>query len=123
MNRDHHHSHAAHAARSKPTLDEIPLSQRPSQILDPDSPQVRELLEELDDAIFTALGGCPEALALTHQLWPETLRQLGWQLVEESSEQYLRFAIDIMCQLEAGQTRPGQHTIAALEIISLLVEE
>src|SRR5262245_29582122 len=69
------------------------------------APEVRELLELLDDAVFDALGGCQTALAKTRQLWPEVVATLGAELVEESREQYLRYAVELTRRFEFKEIR------------------
>ena len=90
---------------------------------------VRELLEQLDDVIFAAIGGCELSLAEARALWPELVDQLGCHRIEESRKQYLRFAIDVTEQFEAQAAysdeqgwRSAERAIAALEIISLLTK-
>ena len=72
----------------------------PSQILHPDSPQVREKLEALNDAVYEAMDGHETALERLTSLWPATLAELGPQLVAESREQYLA-----ICLVDLGDMR------------------
>ena len=81
------------------------------------------LLEALDDVVFSAVRGDTDALLQAHTLWPQVVAAIGWELVEESREQYLRFAIDITRRFENDNTRKPEHAVAALEIISLLTKE
>ncbi len=125
--RDQHlRPHAAHAGRSQgeknplPTVADVPPDELPSHLLHPESPQVRALLEQLDDIVFTAVRGDASALDQAQALWPQVVAAIGWELIEESREQYLRFAIDITRRFESDSTRKPEHAIAALEIISLL---
>ena len=120
MNQPNFHSHAAH---SKPgATEELPLLIPPSQRVHPDSPQVHALLEHLDDVIFAAVRGDKEALEEAHTLWPQIVQTLGWELLEESREQYLRYAVEITRSDNLDQTRSPENAISALEILSLLTK-
>ena len=81
-----------HAAHSGSQLDAAGClsapADTPSQLLHPESDEVRALLEELDDVIFLAIRGDAESLELTRKLWPIVIERIGWELVEESREQY-----------------------------------
>jgi hypothetical protein len=90
------------------------------QRLHDEAPEVRELLESLDDAIFGALGGCESAMQKTRQLWPNVVASLGWDLVEESQEQYLRYAVEVTRRFESQEVRDPALALAALEVIELL---
>lgn len=94
----------------------------PSQALRPDSEHVRELLEELDDVIFAAIRGNFEALEKARVLWPQVLANIGWELTEESREQYLRYAIEVTKRHETNGMRSPERSLHALEIISLLTK-
>ena len=120
MSDKHLRPHAAH--NGKPTVADVPKEELPSHLLHPESPQVRALLEQLDDVVFTAVRGDVSALTQAQALWPQVVEALGWELVEESREQYLRFAIDITRRFETDNTRKPEHAVAALEIISLLTK-
>lgn len=119
-----YHPHAAHNSQpsdvgggTSPTLE------CPSHRLHPESEQVRHLLEQLDDVVFQAIRGDAASLAKAHQLWPQVVEMIGWELVEESREQYLRYATDIMRECEADRVRNPEHAIAAIEVIELLTGE
>jgi len=117
----HLRPHAAHAGRSQlPTVADVPKDELPSHLLHPESEQVRAMLEDLDDVVFSAVRGDAGALEKAHTLWPQVVAAIGWELVEESREQYLRFAIDVTKRFENDKAHKPEHAIAALEIISLL---
>ncbi len=120
MSDKHFHPHAAH--NGMPTVADVPKDELPSHLLHPESPQVRALLEQLDDVVFTAVRGDTSALEQAQTLWPQVVAAIGWELIEESREQYLRFAIDITRRFENDNTRKPEHAVAALEIISLLTK-
>ncbi len=110
---------ASHAAHHLPSTGRRPKS-APAPTDHAETPEVRELLEALDDAVFAALGGCDAALAKTRKLWPEVARTLGPELIEESREQYLRYAIELTRRFEFKEIRNPAIAVAALEIIEML---
>jgi hypothetical protein len=99
---------------------------RPSRLLDAPVDPILDLLEQLDDVIFEAIRGCTESLAKAESMWPKTISRLGWEAVEESREQYLRYALDVVryndhsCPVSRGFQSPEQSRIA-LGVIGLLM--
>jgi hypothetical protein len=113
--------HASHAgAANDPVRADTLPADSPSHLLHADSDEVKALLEELDDVVFQAVRGDKESLQLAHQLWPEVVKQIGWELVEESREQYLRYATDLARRFEQDAIRDPQKALAVIEIIELL---
>jgi len=92
-------------------------------LLQPKSDQVRTILEELDDVIFYAISGDSQALAQAKKLWPQVVAEIGWELVEESREQYLRYAIEVTQRFENEDMRTPERAISALDVISLLAKD
>jgi hypothetical protein len=71
---------------------------QPASILefpDADSVEVRDQLEELDDAMFAAIDGTGGAFEKARLLWFNAIASLPWGLVEESRDQYLRYAAEV----------------------------
>jgi hypothetical protein len=87
---------------------------------EPLSAQVRELLESLDDAMFAAISGCRQALEEARQLWPAVTAAVSAELIEESREQYLRYAVEVTRRFESHEVRNPATALAALEVIELL---
>jgi len=85
---------------------------------DSDSAIVRDQLEELDDAMFSAMDGVPGAIDKARSLWFNAVASLPWSLVEESRDQYLRYAAEVV--RGGGQTRRPEAVLAALDVIELL---
>ena len=54
--------------------------------------------------------------------WPQVVQQIGWDLVEESREQYLRYAVEVTRQFQLAPGRTPERSLAALDIISLLTK-
>ena len=113
--------HASHAGdRHDPVRAETPPADSPSHLLHPESDHVSAMLEELDDVVFLAIRGDAESLQLAHQLWPQVVKEIGWELVEESREQYLRYSTDLARRFEQDAVRDPQRALAVIEIIELL---
>jgi hypothetical protein len=124
MNDNHMRPHAAHPSRSiANNIIANPVAERPASLLSVETEQMRALLEQLDDVIFSAIQGDAEALAQAQQLWPQVVVELGWDRVEESREQYLRYAIDVTQCMDTSETRSPECAIAALDVISLLTKD
>ena len=91
---------------------------------DADSPDVVARLEALDDAVFDAIQGKVAALADLHQLWPALKIALGDDLLAESREQYIRYALSLW--QEPADSR-GNHdpvrAVHALEVLCVLLDE
>jgi hypothetical protein len=84
------------------------------------SAEVLEMLEHLDDMVYAAMSGDSDALAQVEVLWPLVLDELGPELVDESREQYLRFALtvwtDFLSQPDGATTKAA----AALDVLLVL---
>ncbi len=119
-----HRSHPAHSrGQGAAGANDFPPSELPSFLLHPETDQMRELLEELDDSIFAAIQGSDAALERAKSLWPRAIAEIEWQLVEESREHYLRFAVEVSRRLDQNEVRTPENAILALEIISLLTKD
>lgn len=86
----------------------------------PDSTQACELLEALDDAMFTAIAGDDRVVLTARDLWMQAVECLPAELVEESREQYLRYAADVARRLDGDEDRDPAKVVVAVEIIELL---
>ncbi len=118
------HSHAAHPKRSVSTNNNDLCSLNPpSHNLSIESPLINGLLEDLDDVIFDAVKGDLSALEKARDLWPQVLKTIGWELVEESREQYLRYATDVARNSEQIPQHNPDHAVSAQEVISLLMKD
>jgi len=69
------------------------------------------------------LAGKAEALDRLTSLWPEMLDRLGYNLVEPSREQYLRYALSVWHDfIDQGDGSP-EMAVAALGVLEVLCEE
>lgn len=95
----------------------------PSETLNPDSPEILDSLERLDDSVFDAISGDGAAMETFRRLWPQLRGQLGDPLLQESREQYLRYALSIWEQCTAiDAVRNAERAIQVLEVLCLLFE-
>lgn len=124
--RSNHRGDAAHVKSMEGSetavLDED-LRSDPSQKLGEERPELIEQLEHLDDVVFEAIAGKDAALEQLRRLWPEMLELLGIEYLEESREQYLRHAQAVWdhCAI-SDEVRKSEQSLAALSVISLLLE-
>ncbi len=87
-------------------------------------PDPVEQLGILDDAVFEAIAGRTAALDGLKSLWPEIKAKLGPTLVEESREQYVRYAL--ACRrdsLSGEELRNPAAALAVVDVMSLLFDE
>ena len=85
-------------------------------------PEVLELLERIDDLVFTAISGNVRALAELEVLWPTVAGELDANLVEQSREQYLRCALSICSDNTEGNVRKPERAAAAIEVLCVLFD-
>ena len=91
--------------------------------LHPESREASELLESLDDAMFTAIAGDADSADAARELWLAGVRLLPAELIAESREQYLRFARDMSRRGEGAEIRDAARAVVALELILFLTAE
>lgn len=84
------------------------------------TPELIERLESLDDVIFPAIEGDPQALAKSAPAWREAVAELGPALVQESRNEYLRYARSTWEFLRRNSAGHRQHLMALLQIIAML---
>ncbi|MCX7429291.1 MAG: hypothetical protein NTW96_27160 [Planctomycetia bacterium] len=119
-------AHAAHR-RFKGTaalaaVDPLRLN-KPSEQLSPESPELLEKLELLDDLVFAAIDGNADALAELRALWPKLHDALGDSLLAESREQYLRHALFLWQDaVDSTGVHDSAHAIHALDVLCVLFD-
>jgi len=99
-------------------------SEAPSKKIESLSPEAIERLEHLDDVVYEAINGRAAALEQLEPLWTEVLEELGEDLVAESREQYLRYALAIWenCTGSAG-LRNASRAMQALDVLCILFDD
>jgi hypothetical protein len=88
-------------------------------VADPDSVAVRDQLEELDDAMFAAMDGAPGAVETARALWFNAVVSLPESLIEESRDQYLRYAAEVLGH-PAPHARRADAGLGARQVMELL---
>ena len=83
-------------------------------------PAILARLESLDDLIFAAIDGDPNALENAAEVWKKSIAELGRDVLEESRRQYLRRARSVWDALRREPEQPPHKIFAAIEVISLL---
>ena len=86
-------------------------------------PEVLELLERIDDLVFTAIGGDERALVELEVLWPTVAGELEPAVIEQSREQYLRSALTIWGECVEGNIRRPERAVAAIDVLCVLFEQ
>ncbi len=81
-----------------------------------------DMLERVDDLVFTAINGDNLALAELEVLWPTIVCELNEDLVEQSREQYLRCALSIWGECVDGEVHKPERAVAAIDVLCVLFE-
>jgi hypothetical protein len=117
-------AHAAHRQFGKSNAavpSTVASAAVPSASLDPNSPEVLEKLEQLDDLVYEAASGRSDAMEQLREEWPKIAADLGEPLLAESLEQYLRYALSIWDECsDTDGVRDASKAIQALEVLCLL---
>jgi hypothetical protein len=118
------HAHASHPPR--PSNVELPAAAAfrpspPSKELDPNSPEVLQKLERLDDLVFDAISGNQASLGELKVYWPKVRSELEDPLLAESREQYLRYALMSWEELaRRDAVRNPALAVQSLEVLCVL---
>jgi hypothetical protein len=117
-------AHAAHQQFQKQPSRGPTANDAPSKRLDPESPEVLEQLETLDDLVFGAISGRAVTVDELRQHWSRIREELGDKLLAESREQYLRHALSIWedC-VETDGVRHPERAMQALDVLCILFDE
>ncbi|HKD38360.1 MAG TPA: hypothetical protein VKB78_16215 [Pirellulales bacterium] len=92
----------------------------PSTTLIAPSREVLEQLEHLDDLVFDTINGRQPALDELRECWPALANQLPAELLAESREQYLGYAIKLWQSQGGDGPRDPAWAVAALDVLSIL---
>lgn len=96
----------------------------PSRRLAAEHPEVVASLETLDDLVYNAIKGSASSLEQLQKTWPRIKAELGDDLLIQSREQYLRYALQVWDKcVEASGVRPTDRAVKALEVLCLLFDE
>lgn len=119
---------AAHPRQAGPLVEqpaEIAVSEGTSQAATTPGavPEVLELLERIDDLIFSAIAGDDRAVTELEVLWPAVVAELDDELVEQSREQYLRCALSICRECVEGEDERPERAVAAIDVLCVLFDD
>jgi hypothetical protein len=120
-----HQRFAANLQTLSPKLDDQSLAipaKRPSTELAAASPEALEMLEHLDDLVFDTINGQRPALDELTALWPRLSAALPADLLAESREQYLRYAVKLWDSCGGGDQRDASWAVAALDVLCILFD-
>ena len=91
------------------------LAHQPAEALD--------LLEEVDDLVFTAISGDRHALEELQSLWPAAVADLDSDVIDQSREQYLRCALSIWEECADDEMRSPQRAMSAIDVLCVLFDQ
>lgn len=110
------------AAVAEATL--LELASAPADTLGAQHPQSQEQLELLDDTVFEAIAGKPEAFDRLTNLWPHTVNCLGRADVEIYREHYVRYALRLWQECADGEeVRSPGVAVRALDAIAIFFRD
>jgi hypothetical protein len=118
--------HAAHRRfqKSRDAASDAGPQAAAATALEAESPQVLQKLEYLDDLVFEAIRGETTALEELKGFWPDLLHELGEQLLAESRQQYLRYALQIWeTAVQPDGLRNPSRAMQALDVLCVLFNE
>ncbi len=96
----------------------------PSRTLETKSPDVLKRLEHLDDLVYDAISGSAMAMKELESAWQDVLTNLDEELVADSREQYLRYALSIWEECMSGNgLRRSARAVQALDVLCMLFNE
>ncbi len=114
------HAHASHQ-RTPATPQRTIVG--PAASVDLESPEVMDLLQELDDVVFRAIDGNAGEMDKLRDLWPKIVEQLDPNILAESREQYLQYALRLWNE-QPKHRSPDAATkaVEVLEVLGVLFE-
>jgi len=81
-----------------------------------------EALESLDDMVYDAIGGDSESLHALRELWPRLRSDIAPDLLDESREQYLIYALSVWDKFTATGASP-RLAAASLDVLHILLDD
>ncbi len=118
--------HAAHPRFQKTAAPEPAARHRPagpSRGLDLADHAALEKLERLDDLVFDAIAGSAAAMDELKSVWPQLRDELDKDLLGESREQYLRYALAVWDECAgADGVRDPARAVPSLDVLCMLFD-
>ena len=93
-----------------------------AELLAGQPPAILELLERIDDLVFSAISGDDRAMVELQVLWPAVSDELDEYLVDQTREQYLRCVLAICSDCVDQDVRKPERAVAAIDVLSVLFE-
>ncbi len=119
-----HEAHACFPGQCCPRPGATGKASAPSHKVDLDDPDVLERLEHLDDLVYDAIAAKPGAMDRLKDLWPQVRDDLGKEILAESQEQYLRYALSTWVEsIETDEVRDPSRAVQSLEVLCLLFDQ
>ena len=80
-------------------------------------------LEQLDDLVFDTIGGRRPALEELTAIWPKLCAELPADVLAESREQYLNYAMKLWETCAGEDERDATWAAAALDVLCILFND
>ncbi len=109
-----------HGRATSRNVDRPVRARRPSTLYAAPSQDVFERLKRLDDLVFDTINERRPAIDELAKSWPRLSAELPAELLAESHEQYLRYAINICGSYLADRLRDPTWAVAALDVLCVL---
>ena len=128
-NNEFRRGHKPHDRFQADTPPSTPKSQieAPSKVLCPDSPDVKDKLERLDDLVYQAMSGSSDSVDELRKFWPRLRTELGVEMIAESREQYLRYALTLWEKdahlADLDNDRQPARAVQALDVLCVIFDE
>jgi hypothetical protein len=98
----------------------LELANDPSTLLGAKYPQAQEQLELLDDLVFEAIAGKPDAWDRLITMWPRTISRLPEDEADTYREHYVRYALRLWQECTEGdEVRSPALAVRALDAIAV----
>jgi hypothetical protein len=85
-----------------------------------DHPEVIELFEQLDDAVYDAISGAPQAESKVIGLWQKIAGNLTSDQLASTREQYLRYTLTLWDACVNEGVREADKAVRALDVLTVL---
>jgi hypothetical protein len=122
----HERSDAAHgpihASSSPPGAVTVRVVDQLAGLLAGQPSEILELLERIDELVFSAINGDDRALVELEVLWPAVADELDVYLIDQTREQYLRFVLAICSDCVGEEVRKPERAVAAIDVLGVLFE-
>jgi GTPase-associated protein 1, N-terminal domain type 2 len=84
--------------------------------------EIVELLERIDELVFSAINGDDRALVELEVLWPAVVDELDVYVIDQTREQYLRLVLALCSDCIGEEVRKPERAVAAIDVLGVLFE-